>query len=215
MNTPRTAGARSIDPSFGTSWTVVIPVKPAAHGKSRLTVPGVGREQLARAIALDTIAAASAAAQVIVVTDDPQTAAAARALGATVCPDPGDGLDAAVAAGASAAGTQTPRAALLGDLPALQPDDLTAALHEAASHPRAVVPDADGTGTTLVTAAPGVGWASAFGDGSYARHLALGCAPLTVPDGSSLRRDVDTAEQLAAASALGLGPRTAGLLPSG
>ncbi|KHL00099.1 hypothetical protein LK09_00190 [Microbacterium mangrovi] len=202
-----------MDPASGTRWTIVIPVKPATHGKSRLRVPGVGREQLARAIALDTIAAAAAAARVIVVTDDEQTAREARALGADVCPDPGAGLDAAVAAGASLAGSDAYRAALLGDLPALRPDQLAAALREAASLPRAVVADADGTGTTLVTAAPGMPWASAFGDGSFARHVALGCVALGVPDTSSLRRDVDTAAQLAAASALGLGPRTSALLP--
>ncbi|HKT57624.1 MAG TPA: 2-phospho-L-lactate guanylyltransferase [Microbacterium sp.] len=193
-------------------WVVVIPVKPAAHGKSRLQVPGVGREQLARAIALDTIEAAAAVARVIVVTDDPQTAAAARRLGAEICTDPGDGLDAAVAAGTALAGTDAHRAALLGDVPALRPEHLTAALRDAAAAPRAAVADADGTGTTLVTAAAGTPWASAFGSGSFARHLALGCVPLAIPDTSTLRRDVDTAEDLTAASTLGLGRRTAALL---
>ncbi len=55
-------------------------------------------------------------------------------------------------------------------------------------------------------------WTSSFGDGSFARHVALGCAPLEIPDASTLRRDVDTAAQLEAARALGLGPRTAALL---
>ena len=71
-----------------------------------------------------------------------------------------------------------PRAALLGDLPALRPADLAAALEAAASVDRGVVADAEGTGSTLVTARAGVAWASAFGDGSFARHVALGCAPL-------------------------------------
>ena len=193
-------------------WTVIIPVKPAAHGKSRLRVPGVGREHLARAIALDTIEAATATARVVVVTDDAQTAAEARRLGALVCADPGDGLDAAVAAGAASAGADAHRAALLGDLPALLPAELAAALREAESVSRAAVADADGTGTTLVTAGPGVPWASAFGSGSFARHVALGCVPLTVPDAATLRCDVDTAEQLADAAALGLGPRTAAIV---
>ena len=50
-------------------WTVIIPVKPAAIGKSRL---GLGPE-LARAIALDTVAAVvacDAVDRVIVVTAD-------------------------------------------------------------------------------------------------------------------------------------------------
>jgi 2-phospho-L-lactate guanylyltransferase len=105
-----------------------------------------------------------------------------------------------------------PRAALLGDLPALRPADLAAALVAAASVNRGVVADAEGTGSTLVTAGAGVDWASSFGDGSFARHVALGCVPLDVADGSTLRRDVDTARQLEAAVLLGLGPRTTRLL---
>ncbi len=105
-----------------------------------------------------------------------------------------------------------PRAALLGDLPALRPADLAAALTAAAAVDRGVVPDAEGTGTTLVTARRGIPLRTSFGDGSYARHVELGCAPLEVEGTSSLRRDVDTAAQLDAAAALGLGPRTAALL---
>src|SRR3546814_13444189 len=60
-------------------WIVIIPVKPADIGKSRLSDAGGDRMALARAIALDTIAAASAATQVarvLVVTDDPDVSAA-------------------------------------------------------------------------------------------------------------------------------------------
>ena len=60
----------------------------------------------------------------------------------------------------------------------------------------------------MVTVAAGLEWASAFGEGSFARHVSLGCTPLAVPDASTLRRDVDTAAQLRAAAELGLGPRT-------
>jgi 2-phospho-L-lactate guanylyltransferase len=124
------------------------------------------------------------------------------------------GLDAAVAAGVADIDPQgrMPRAALLGDLPALRSADLADALRAAASVDRAVVADAEGTGSTLVTAAVGTAWASSFGDGSLERHVALGCTALEIPDASTLRRDVDTAAQLEAARALGLGPRTAALL---
>jgi 2-phospho-L-lactate guanylyltransferase len=198
---------------------VVVPVKPAAHGKSRLDVPGVARKDLARAIALDTLEAATACdvvVQVVVVTDDAALARDAATIPALRFVPEGDagGLDAAVALGVAAVdpGARMPRAALLGDLPALRPEDLSAALRAAASLPRAVVPDAEGTGSTLVAAGAGVEWASSFGDGSFARHVALGCTDLEIPDASTLRRDVDTAEQLEAARALGLGPRTAALL---
>jgi 2-phospho-L-lactate guanylyltransferase len=122
------------------------------------------------------------------------------------------GIDAAVAEGARAAGERMPRAALLGDLPALRPDDLRAALTAARTMHRAVVADAEGTGTTLVTAGAGILLTTSFGDGSFARHLALGCVPLDIAATSTLRRDVDTPDQLDEAAALGVGPRTAAVL---
>ncbi|MEV4686369.1 2-phospho-L-lactate guanylyltransferase [Microbacterium sp. LWH3-1.2] len=202
-------------------WVVVVPVKPSARAKSRLEVAGVGRGDLARAIALDTLAAASACelvAQVVVVTDDAALAREAAMIPALRFVPEGDahGLDAAVAAGVAAIDPngRMPRAALLGDLPALRPADLADALRAAASVPRGVVPDAEGTGSTLVTAGPGTAWASSFGDGSFARHVALGCTVIGIPDASTLRRDVDTADQLDTARALGLGPRTAVLVAS-
>ncbi|MFK4808209.1 2-phospho-L-lactate guanylyltransferase [Microbacterium sp. ZW CA_36] len=200
-------------------WIVVVPVKPSARAKSRLDVEGVGRADLARAIALDTLTAASVCelvAQVVVVTDDATLAREAAMIPALrfVPERDAGGLDAAVAVGVAAIDPdgRMPRAALLGDLPALRPDDLAEALRAAASVDRAVVPDAEGTGSTLVTARAGVAWETSFGDGSFARHVALGCEALPIADASTLRRDVDTAAQLTAAAALGLGPRTAALL---
>jgi 2-phospho-L-lactate guanylyltransferase len=198
-------------------WAVVIPVKPAAVGKSRLDLPSVDRVTLARAIALDTIAAAAASpqvAQVYVVTEDAALVTLAFDIpGLRFVPE-GDarGIDAAVAVGADAAGDGMPRAALLGDLPSLRPEDLGAALIAAASFARGVVADAEGTGTTLVTAGRGIALLTSFGDGSYSRHLDLGCVPLEIPASSSLRRDVDTAAQLEIAAALGVGPRTSRVL---
>lgn len=192
-------------------WAVIVPVKPSATGKSRLGAAGAARTRLARAIALDTIAAALRVARVVVVTDDARLAASASGLGAEAVPDgAAHGLDGAVAAGAAHAGADAARAALLGDLPALQPEDLAAALADAARHDRACVADADGAGTTLVTARAGMPLRTAFGAGSFARHTGDGCVPLQAAP--SLRRDVDTADDLAAAALLGLGPRTAALL---
>jgi 2-phospho-L-lactate/phosphoenolpyruvate guanylyltransferase len=198
-------------------WAVVIPVKPAAVGKSRLALPSVDRVTLARAIALDTIAAAAACpavAQVYVVSDDGALVALAFDIPGLRFVAEGDarGIDAAVAIGAETAGERMPRAALLGDLPALRPDDLAAALGAAAAMERAAVADAEGTGTTLVTARTGIPLLTSFGDGSFARHVDLGCVPLDIEASSSLRRDVDTLDQLEAAAALGVGPRTAAVL---
>lgn len=184
-------------------WTVVVPLKPAARGKSRL---GGADEGLVRAIGLDTVAAASAAAavaRVIVVTSDADTTATvARWDRVEVVADEGGGLNAAISQGMAVAGIGNPRAALLGDLPGLRSEELTAALTQAAGQERAVVPDAEGTGSTLVTAGAGTPWASAFGAGSYTAHLGLGCVALSVDAAAGLRRDVDTLPQLHAISAL-------------
>lgn len=198
-------------------WTIVVPVKPTAVGKTRLTAVTSDRPALARAIALDTIAAAAATPRVslvLVVTDDAEVSALVSTWPAVDVIAEGDvrGLDAAIALGAATAGQGAPRAALLGDLPALTPHDLDAALELAGHVERGLVPDAEGTGSTLVTARPGAVWVSAFGADSAARHRLLGCTDLAVPRDSTLHRDVDTAAQLAEAVALGVGPRTAAVL---
>lgn len=189
-------------------WTVVIPVKPAAIGKSRLGLgPELGPE-VARAIALDTVAAVvacKAVERVIVVTAD----AAFRPPGAELLPErTPSGIDAAVAAGAAHAGLATARAALLGDLPSLIPEELAAALALAARVPRAFVPDHDGTGTTMATALPGMELLTAFGPDSAGKHGALGLVELELPLTSSVRFDVDTPEQLQAAERWHLGAAT-------
>jgi 2-phospho-L-lactate guanylyltransferase len=153
-------------------------------------------------------------ARVHVVTSDAGVATRARRLGATVVPDPGEGLDAAVGAGRDAAVGATPGApvaVLLGDLPALRADDLVAALEAAARHTRSVVPDAAGTGTVLLTSLDGERLLPSFGAGSAARHEAAGYARLDL-DLPRLRRDVDDDADLAVALSLGVGPATAAVL---
>jgi 2-phospho-L-lactate guanylyltransferase len=194
-------------------WTVIIPVKPAESAKSRLGLgPG-----FARAIALDTVAAAVASAavgRVLVVTSDPGF----RPPGAEIVVEESPaGIDDAIRTAAALA-PDGPRAALLGDLPSLRPRDLTAALAAALAltphHPRAFVTDREGTGTTLVTAAAGMVLITAFGPDSAAAHRALGLAELALPAGSTVTADVDTLEHLEVARVLGLGPATRGALES-
>jgi len=190
-------------------WTVIIPVR--GSGKSRLKGLGPARAVVARALPLDTIAAVSRCAaveRIVVVTGDPAVAASV-ARGVEVIDDPdAGGIDAALGRAAAWIGADVNRASLPGDLPALHPEELGAALEAAAGSSRAVVPDADGTGTTLVTAAAGTPWMSSYGPDSFARHLALGCVALDLPAESGLRCDVDTPDQLGALSDR-LGRRTA------
>ncbi|HEX8632478.1 MAG TPA: 2-phospho-L-lactate guanylyltransferase, partial [Catenuloplanes sp.] len=98
------------------------------------------------------------------------------------------------------------------DLPALRPAELSAALRAAARRPaRRFVADAAGTGTVLLTAPPGTQLQPRFGADSAAAHAASGAVPLG-GDWWSLRRDVDTVDDLRAAAALGLGGHTRRLL---
>jgi 2-phospho-L-lactate guanylyltransferase len=71
------------------------------------------------------------------------------------------------------------------------------------------VPDAPGTGTTLLTALPGTPLRPAFGTGSAGRHAG---AAVRLDAAAGLRHDVDTAEDLATAAGLGAGPATAAFL---
>lgn len=200
----------------------MVPVKRLAAAKSRLrgALPGVPHEELALALAADTlraVLACPAVAEALVVTDDARVAAAARAAGARVLRDePDAGLNAAFRHGAvgTIAGWV---AGLTADLPALRPTELTGALLAAQNGPpgvRRFVPDAPGGGTVLLTAPPGVPLDPHFGVGSAVAHAASGALPLT-GDWPSLRRDVDTAADLTAAGRLGLGPRTAALVAAG
>ena len=202
-------------------WSVVLPVKRLPLAKSRLydgTRPHEVHRELALALALDTAAAAlacPAVARVVAVTDDLRAAGRLVALGAVVVPDrPDQGLNPALDYGAGRAAALAPAdgvAAVSADLAALRPAELAGALDAAAAHPRAFVPDAAGTGTTLLAACPGIPLTPRFGTGSRAAHLASGAAELT-GDWPTLRLDIDTAADLAAATRLGLGPATTAAL---
>jgi 2-phospho-L-lactate/phosphoenolpyruvate guanylyltransferase len=189
-----------VDRSEG-RWAIVVPVKRLAVAKTRLADDADVRADLALAMALDTVAAARACAavdRVVVVTDEPAA-----------------GLNPALRHGAlAAAGTSVPRAvaALSGDLPALRAADLDGVLRAAARHPSCIVADADETGTTLLTARDADIFAPRFGNRSRQAHLDGGAHDLTSTATASLRRDVDTIDDLRAAVELGVGPATSAAL---
>lgn len=197
-------------------WQVLVPVKHVGAAKSRLDPPaGVRRADLAQAMARDTLAAVCDAVGpewVVVVTSDRQAKDMAQQWGARVVPDPDAGLDAAVSAGLAvcrAHRAHGPVAVLLGDVPALRPDDLTQALHECARHPRAVVPDHTGAGTVLLTTT-GPALVPSYGAGSAARHGRH--ATRLELDLPRLRQDVDDHADLERVVALGVGPATSAVL---
>jgi 2-phospho-L-lactate/phosphoenolpyruvate guanylyltransferase len=197
------------------SWSVVVPAKRLAVAKTRLRpltegLGGPAHGELVLALLADTVAAAVACpsvAEVLVVTDDPAAAAAVGPLGARIVADePDRGLNPALEHGAgNAVGDAV--AALSSDLPALRPAELAAALTAAVAGPRCFVPDAHGTGTTLLTAV-GTALLPRFGPASAQAHREGGAVPLT-GNWPGLVRDVDTPGDLRDALALGVGPRTA------
>ncbi|MGQ0624450.1 MAG: 2-phospho-L-lactate guanylyltransferase [Sporichthyaceae bacterium] len=204
-----TAAARPANRSW---WTLVVPVKRLELAKSRLAeLAGEHRPRLALAFAADTVAVAAALEQVrvIVVTDDQHAAEVLGGLGADVVRDlPDAGLNPALRYGARSASAGHGVGALSADLPALRGRDLIHALDTAQSGP-VVVPDAAGTGSTLYLAPPGHAFTPAFGSRSLAAHVAEGARVLDGGSVWSIRRDVDTPADLAAALNMGVGAYTA------
>lgn len=199
-------------------WTLVVPLKPLDRAKSRLsdTADDGLRPGLALAFAQDTVAAAldcPAVRDVVVVTNDALASRELAALGAGIVADePRDGLNAALAHAAAvvvSARRTACVAALNADLPALRPPELARVLDAAAAFPRAFLADAAALGTTLLAAGRGRELRPSFGPASRARHRASGAVELSPGPVDSVRQDVDTGDDLRAALALGVGPRTA------
>ncbi|HEX3898907.1 MAG TPA: 2-phospho-L-lactate guanylyltransferase [Mycobacteriales bacterium] len=198
-------------------WSLIIPVKRVEIAKTRLALEVDARSTLAIAMALDTIAAAIGSelvAAVVVVTDDQRARTALRELEVTIVADvPDAGLNAALTHGAASALTSRV-AAMSSDLPALRAEDLSLVLAEAQGHATAVVADVQGSGTTLLCAQSRAAFAPQFGVSSLAAHVAAGAFDLTPVAPESVRRDVDTVDDLRAAVALGVGLRTRQALES-
>jgi 2-phospho-L-lactate guanylyltransferase len=198
-------------------WRLIVPVKGRLTAKSRLHPPaGVARADLAHAFALDTISAAVAVvppAHLVVVTSDELTARFVRDHGASAIADHGDGLNAAIRLGVRYVERTLglgPTAVMLGDIPTLRPQDLTQALSVCLAHPRALVPDASGLGTVLLSALSPRDLHPHFGPDSADRH-SRDCVRLDL-DLPALRTDVDDDQGLRDAVAIGVGRHTAVVL---
>ena len=193
-------------------WSLLVPLKATQHAKTRLG-PAFGewRLELALAFAFDTIDAATrcpAVGAVTVVASDPRVAHAFGPKVRVVGEGPTPGLNAAITAALATMSAQTDTAVLLGDLPAITAAELERALLLAGAHETAFVPDADGTGTTMLTARRGVRLHPRFGPGSAAAHEHAGAVRLDDDRINRVRRDVDDLAGLIAAADLGLGDHT-------
>ncbi|GAB3464536.1 2-phospho-L-lactate guanylyltransferase [Kineococcus endophyticus] len=190
-------------------WRVVVPVKGGDEAKTRLALPRRQRQELALAMALDCLTVCRdtpGVGLVVCVSDDPDVLRAARAAGVSTVSPGRPGLTVAVAAGLASL-ERGPTAVLLGDLPALRSQDLQQALARALTVPGpALVADAAGSGSVLLTDPDG-DVPHHFGPDSARRHVEAGAVALGDPL-PSLRRDVDTVEDLRTALALGVGPHT-------
>jgi 2-phospho-L-lactate/phosphoenolpyruvate guanylyltransferase len=200
---------------------LIIAVKRLAVAKTRLApiFSAPTRERVVLAMLLDTIAAAARAPAlrgITVVTPDDVAAEAAYQLGADVLDDPTpdghpDPLNNAIVAAESAITAEpnpVPNIVVLqGDLPALQPQELSQAIAAARAHRRSFVADRHGSGTAALFAFGGK-LEPAFGMDSARRHRSSGAVELTGA-WPGLRCDIDTPDDLQAARRLGVGAATA------
>ncbi|WP_280492552.1 2-phospho-L-lactate guanylyltransferase [Nocardia asiatica] len=202
----------------------VIAVKSLDRAKSRLAdrLRPEHRARLVLAMLADTVTATAAVGEVVsvtVVTPDPAVADLARTLGADVHPEPrqphADGLNVALAATADAlrrANGPIDLLALQADLPALRPEELSDMLAAAPRGLRSIVVDHEGSGTSaLVVRDPAAALDPRFGPGSARSHREAGAVDLG-GDWPGLRLDVDTADDLDRAVALGAGNATRAVL---
>lgn len=198
---------------------LLVPIKPLARAKTRLLGAADGgtgapeaHARLTLALIRDTLSAAAAATTVrrlVAICSDDVVRAALEAARIEAIPDePAAGLNAALRHGETLLRAATPAVAvgaLQADLPALRTAELDDALRQGlGAGGRAFCADRAGTGTTLLLAPPTQRLDPRFGTGSAAAHRAAGAREL-LGDWPGLRCDVDTADDLAAAGALGLG----------
>lgn len=195
--------------------TVLVAVKALSGAKTRLASLFDPDTRIALVLAMlsDTVSAAlrcPGVGAVHVVSPDADVLARATGLGAGAFPDPTATLNDALTLAALRLCPDTPTLVVQGDLPALRTADLRHLLTRSGLG-RVAVPDTAGTGTTVLHSPTGAALHPCFGPGSAAAHASSG-ARLLSEVSRGLRTDVDTADDLAHALAIGVGPATATVL---
>jgi 2-phospho-L-lactate/phosphoenolpyruvate guanylyltransferase len=188
----------------------ILPVKRFSYAKERLAdqLAAGTRRALAEAMLTDVLLAlrrTDAIDEVLVVTSEPVADAIGRGYGAQVIEDTEEaGQSAATIIGIAAALEAGATRALLipGDVPALDPAELTTLLERPTAGGSAiVVPDRHGTGTNALLLTPPDAIEPAFGPDSRRRHEDAAAAarlPCTIEERETLALDVDTLEDLEA-----------------
>jgi 2-phospho-L-lactate guanylyltransferase len=204
--------------SAGTA--ALVALKTGEFAKSRLgSLPDPVRRRLAWTMALDTLRALAAATRsALVVSDQPALSSRLRRAGVlvdVVAEQGRHGMNAALSQGAAVlrAAGYTSIVACVGDLPALKPESVRQVLTLSRAHPRALLADASGVGTTMLITHTGT-LDPHFQGRSAAAHHTSGAVALAEGPGSlaDARRDVDTEVDLIDAIRLGLGPATRALV---
>ncbi len=194
--------------------------KGTGYAKSRLAVGATPRQELAEAMALDTLRALAAALPAVAVTtDDARLGAVLEAAGLhpeLIVDDAPGGLNGALTRAdrrLRSAGVRIV-VACVADLPALRPESVALVLEATRPFTRAFVRDHSGFGTTMLVARD-VELNPCFEGESAAAHRSSGALDLVarspgVP--ADARLDVDTVEDLVAAWRIGVGPATQPLI---
>ena len=175
---------------------VIIPVKSFRLGKQRLAsaLDDAQRSRLGRALAThvaETVEEAGLLA--MFVTGDPEVAAWATSSGFPSLPDPGQGLNAAAAAGVEWADrSRSSWIVLHSDLPLLQAEDLGALAN---TRTDVIAPSSDG-GTSAISARSSIEFA--FGPASFHKHLPQLRSP-TIVARTGLLLDIDSPFDLSSA----------------
>lgn len=177
---------------------VIIPVKSFRLGKQRLAsaLDDAQRSRLGRALATHVAETVEEAGLLVMfVTDDPEVAAWATSAGFPSLPDPGQGLNAAAAAGVEWADlSESSWIVLHSDLPLLRAEDLRAL---ATTRADVIAPSSDG-GTSAISARSSIEFA--FGPASFHKHLPQLHSP-TIVARTGLLLDIDSPSDLASALA--------------
>lgn len=192
----------------------IVPMKPLAHAKYRLSpvLSPEERRALSLAMLADVIDAGWALDAVWAITTDDDATAVAVAAGAEVHPDPApaDGLNASLA-GVTADAVEAGFSGVLvlsADCAAVRRDDVRSL---APGRGVALAPNLDGTGTNALWRSPGDAIPTHFGPDSRQAHESVAHGrgvPFAVVPLSRVARDVDRPEDLDALWDLGPGRTT-------
>ena len=196
-------------------WQVLIPIKRLARAKSRLALPPDQRAAVTLAMLRDVASAVRACRYVRTVHVVTEDAGVARTVDAehlpawSVAGEPGLNHELHRAATClRQSGTRDGIAVFLGDLPCLTTSVVSDLLLSAPKNRQSFLPDAAGSGTTVLLAPPRIPFAPFFGEDSADRHARIGTALDCTAERWAARQDVDTLEALDNAIRFGVGDHT-------